>query len=375
MGAGSCEEHYMQDAGEIYWTYIVQKELESRGLNISSVESREVEFNKYCLERDICSRFSKSDYKKNLDLCYEKFVDELTKKYPGKIDITNVEAEYRNKSLKGDFILTLENEEIISVSLKNYRCGYDSIQLASGTWHSFINSCVLKETCGPGMYIDSETGKPFKAQKKSLAQRDKNYVLMGHEDILEDMKLIDIILQEVKDKYVTSDETRFFTDEVKAKWAKDCSEYGLRGIDIVINALDKLKKDNIKKNLMKKADLYHEEELLLIGKGGNMTCSLFNEKYKSLLERVNSEECELTYIKHNKNLRIIFTDSAGEILHIDIPFTLQKNGAWHLPKESYEGEVFHAKEKVSLSYGERRPKKSKEISTSTNMWFKIKEYL
>ena len=68
-------------------------------------------------------------------------------------------------------------------------------------------------------------------------------------------------------------------------------------------------------------------------------------------------------------------DNLGEILKIDIPFTLQKNGGWFLPKEKYEGTIYHKKEKKDLMYGERRPKKSKEINTSTNMWFKIKDYI
>lgn len=375
MGAGDCTDHYLQDTAEIYWCLIVQRELITRNLNVSSIESIEKEFNDYCRERDLCTKFANSDYKKNLDLCCSKFVDELVKKYPCRMDIINVEAEYRNKGLKGDFVIKLETDEEISVSLKNYKCGYDSIQLGSGTWHSFINGCVLDEACGPGMYLDRETGKRFKAQKKSLKQRDKNYILMGHESILEDMNEIDNILNIIKEKYVNSSETLYFTEEVKQNWINDCLEYGLKGIDVVINALNKLDKKDIKHKLMKKTDLYNHEELLLIGKNGDMMCSLFNEKYKTLLQRVNNQNCELSYLKHNKNLRIIFSDLSGEILHIDIPFTLQKNGAWYLPDNKYEGEYFHKKENCMLKYGERRPKKSKEISTSTNMWFRIKQHL
>ena len=106
-----------------------------------------------------------------------------------------------------------------------------------------------------------------------------------------------------------------------------------------------------------------------------MMCSLFNEKYKNLLTRVNSDKCIFSYSKHEKNLRLIFSDDEGKILHIDVPFTLQKNGAWFIPKDEYDGEMYHKGEKKMLRYSERRPKKSKEMSTSTNMWFKIKDYL
>ena len=376
MGAGSCEDHYLQDAAECYWTLIVQRELNKRDACVGSVIERETEFNDYCSERNILELFSDSDYKKNMDLVIIKFVDELLLKYPDKkMDIINVEAEYRNKGLKGDFIIKFDDDtETISMSLKNYRKGYSSIQLCSGTWHSFINNCVLIRACGPGMYTDCETGKRFKAQNR-LQQRNRNYIKLGCEGIIPDLVEYDSILNQIREKYINSSFSLIFNDEVLDEWTRDCYELGNKGIDIAIRALDKLPKEKIKKNIIESADLYHKEELLLIGPNGEMMCSLFNESYKDLLLRVNKEDCNLSYCKHGKNLRMILSDSEGEILHIDIPFTLQKNGAWFLPTERYEGKKYHSKEGKELSFGERRPKKSKEISTSTNMWFRIKDYV
>ena len=98
MGAGTCIEHYMQDAAECYWVYICQEALEKLGLNISSVKERKDEFDDYCLERNISVCFLESDYKKNMDLCCNNFINNLVARYPGKrIDLTNVESEYRNK--------------------------------------------------------------------------------------------------------------------------------------------------------------------------------------------------------------------------------------------------------------------------------------
>lgn len=376
MGAGTCEEHYMQDAAECYWVFICQRLLVNIGLNINSFEEKESEFNNYCSERKITECFMKSDYKLNMDKCVYKFISEIVKKFPDtKMDIRNVEVEFRNSGKKGDNVIQLDTGEEISFSLKNYRCGYDNIQLKSGTWHSFINNCVLNEADGPGMYLDSRTNKRFRAQGKSLKKRNQNYIDLGHSELLKDLSEIDIILEEIKQKYVYSEESNFFTEEIAKKWQDDCHSYGNKGIEIVIKALNKIQKEILKKKFLKDTDLCHSEELLLIGKNGEMMCSLFNEKYKELLIRVNSETCELSYLKHEKNLRIIFTDESGEILKIDVPFTLQKNGAWFIPKNKYEGEYYHKKEKCMLKYGQRRPQKSKEISTSTNMWFNIKEHL
>lgn len=376
MGAGSCEEHYMQDAGECYWVYMCQYFLFLLGINMTSYEDRESEFNDYCSKRGITECFQVSDYKQNLDNCAEKFIQKLAELYPSKkMDIINVEAEYRNAGKKGDFLIKLDDGDSISVSLKNYRRGYESIQLKSGTFHSFINNCTLKEADGPGMYIDFKTSKRFRAQGRSSKQRDENLIGLGYEKIIPCLNKIDDILKIIKEKYVLSEDTKYFNSETSKKWTEDCNILGNQAIEIVIEALDMIPNSKLKEKFLKDTDLCHTEELLLIGKNGDMMCSLFNEKYKNLLTRVNSEKCIFSYSKHEKNLRLIFSDDEGKILHIDVPFTLQKNGAWFIPKDKYDGEMYHKGEKKMLRYSERRPKKSKEMSTSTNMWFKIKDYL
>jgi len=368
----------MQDAAECYWVFIVQRELKKRDKShLGTVAERETDFDDYCSERDITTEFCESDYKKNMDLVVNDFVEALVNKFPGrKMDIIDVEAEYRNQGLKGDFIITFDDDtETISVSLKNYRGGYDSIQLGSGTWHSFINNFVLNEACGPGMYLDWTTGERFRAQGPSLEQRDSNYVGLNCPEILDDLRELDSILEEVKNEFGRDESTKIFTKEVMGRWKHKCTQYGNKGIDIVISALNKMPIQRVQKRFLERADLCHKEELLLIGKNGDMMCSLFNDRYKALLTRVNNEESTLSYHRHAKSLRMSMSDSEGEILHIDIPFTLQKNGSWYLPKDAYEGLIFHTKENKHLQYGERRPKKSKELSTSTNMWFRIMKYL
>ena len=63
-------------------------------------------------------------------------------------------------------------------------------------------------------------------------------------------------------------------------------------------------------------------------------------------------------------------DSDGIILSIEVPFTLQANGAWYRDSSYIE---YHQKEKMSLVYGQRRPKKSKEIATSINTYLNLKK--
>ena len=79
------------------------------------------------------------------------------------------------------------------------------------------------------------------------------------------------------------------------------------------------------------------------------------------------------YTTNGKGLLFTLCDSVGVIVNIEVPFTLQKNGAWHLPKTKYIGTQYHNKEGVALIHGERRPKKSKEISTSINTFLNLKK--
>lgn len=375
MGAGQRDDHYIQDAAEVYWVYIVQKELDSRGLtHLGTVEERETEFNEYCSERDIVELFNESKYKKNMDCALKIFVDKLVDKYPDKkMDVIDVETDYRNKGLKADFVISFNDDTPDKpLSLKNYIKGWSSIQLSSGTFHSFANSFLLDKEGGPGKYKHSETNEIYHAQNNP-EKRNSDYLHRGYDpSIIDKMNELDDLLKLVKDLFLHNPDTRIFNNQL---WKAKCKELGELGISIVCDMLSNMDNMILKQKFCEKADLCHKEDLLLIGPNGDMMCSLFNETYKNLLQRCMNERSVFSYKKHCKNLRMILSDEEGEIIHIDIPFTLQKNGAWYLPKQRYEGSILHQKEGVQLEYGERRPKKSKELNTSTNTWFRIKRYL
>jgi hypothetical protein len=55
------------------------------------------------------------------------------------------------------------------------------------------------------------------------------------------------------------------------------------------------------------------------------------------------------------------------LLQVDVPFTINKNGAW-ISGDYYTGTRWHAKEGRQLAWGQRRPKKSRELATSINTY-------
>ena len=370
MGAGCTKDHFIQDAAEAYIVYLLQKfAVENQVALTDDVSDKYNTFIQYCEERDVMNDFNKSVYKENIDAVVDKFFADLLAKYPGrKFDFVDVEREFRDKKLKGDFIVQFEDQSYISFSLKNYKKGFNRIQLCSGTWHSFLNN-FLFESAGVGTFIDPYTQEVFQGCDRE--DRDNLIEKMGYSSLMDVYNFFDTANDTIKEFYTYGEQARYWKN-VSSQWKNDCASYGLKAAETIISALDSISKDAVKSRIIKMAGLNYEEEILLVGKGKYL-CSLFNQKYAQILERVNSDESVVEYITNKKGVLFTLRDSAGVIVSIEVPFTLQKNGAWYLPKAKYSGTQYHEKEGVDLLHGERRPKKSKEISTSINTYLNLKK--
>jgi len=370
MGAGCTKDHFIQDAAEAYIVFKLQKLAVENGVAITDdVQEKENTFVDYCKYRDIISDFDSSIYKQNIDTIIDKFFSDLLAKYPGrKFDFVDVEREFRDKKLKGDFIVQFEDQSYISFSLKNYKKGFNRIQLCSGTWHSFLNN-FLFESAGVGTFIDPYTQKVFQGCDREY--RDNLIEKLGYSSLMEVYNFFDAVNDTIKEFYTYGEQARYWKN-VSSQWKNDCASYGLKAAEMIISALDSISKDAVKKRIIKMAGLNYDEEILLVGQGKYL-CSLFNQKYAQILKRVNSDECVVEYTTNKKGVLFTLRDSAGVIVSIEVPFTLQKNGAWYLPKAKYSGAQYHGKEGVDLLHGERRPKKSKEISTSINTYLNLKK--
>ena len=370
MGAGCTKDHFIQDAAEAYIVYLLQAHaVENKVAITDDVAEKHNTFIQYCEDRDILDEFNKSIYKENIDVVIDKFILDLLAKYPNrKFDFVDVEREFRDKKLKGDFIIQFEDGSLISFSLKNYKKGFDRIQLCSGTWHSFLNN-FLFESAGVGTFFNPFTQEVFQGCNREY--RDSLIEKLGYDALKEVYTFFDSINDTIKKFYTYGEQARYWKN-VSAQWKGDCAAYGLKAAEKIISALDSIPKDMIKNRIIKMAGLNYDEEILLVG-NGKYLCSLFNQKYAQILKRVNSTESVVEYITNGKGLLFTLCDSVGVIVNIEVPFTLQKNGAWHLPKTKYVGTQYHNKEGVALIHGERRPKKSKEISTSINTYLNLKK--
>ena len=370
MGAGSRKDHYIQDAAEAYIVYRLQDLAVKNGTALSNcAEDKKKLFDIYCYDRGITSDFEKSIYKENIDAIVEGFYSDLVNEYPGKkFDFVDVEKEFRDKKWKGDFIIQFEDESYVSFSLKNYKKGFDRIQLCSGTWHSFLNNFLFK-SAGVGTFIDPYTQEVF--QGCDYDRRDSLVDRLGYSNLKNVYNFFDSVNTTIKEYYTYGDTANQWSN-VSLKWKQDCANYGLEAATKIIDALNGIDNDKVKQRILQMAGLTYDEEILLVGKGKYLS-SLFNKRYRDILKRVNSDDCVVEYNTNKKGVLFTLRDSNGIIVSIEVPFTLQKNGAWYLPKQRYSGTEYHPKEKINMIYGQRRPKKSKEIATSINTYLNLKK--
>ena len=184
-------------------------------------------------------------------------------------------------------------------------------------------------------------------------------------------KFIDETNDAIRVFYADSPNARMW-QSISARWKTDCATYGERAAKRLSDALHQIDPTKVKQRLLVMSGLNFEEELLLMGKGKYLS-SLVSKPYRQLLEAVNQRSTIVRHQATGQSLKLsIRSDNDKELIGIQVPFTLQKNGAWHLPKEPYVGKRYHPKEKIQLAYGERRPKKSRELSTSTNTYLDLR---
>ena len=374
--------HLEADACEKAMVSLIADEFEKKSVSTENIsESRKKDLmdhlNEYPKLKGI-EGLSETDYYKNCVKWTPRFVSELIDTFPNStFSVFDVEKEYRDKNMKGDFAIGVTTKEgissIISFSLKNYNGGVCRPQVCSGTYNSFIMN-ILFESAGVGMFTNPIDGSRFKGKAKTVTTRDliveKNYGI----DIVKILHKLDKLSGTMKEDFLHSPDLKFFDE---SKWSVACHDIGHKGADIVLDFLENhVPKNLVRKRIMKMAGLDGAEELLAFD-GKNYLNSLVNKKFKRMLEKIPS--CELDYFRHAKNVRFNFKSGSEIILEIDIQFSLNSNGCWYKGdtakerKNGYVGKRFHKKEGIALEWRERRPKKSKEISTSVNTYVDFKK--
>ena len=368
-------EHYIQDAFEIRAVGLLQALAEQRGVAISHDSAEKLaEFDEYLQAREATrSQLSRTHgsfydlYEASLHAHLPGFIDRLVAQMPGEaFDFLNVEAEARNAGRKEDFLIELRSGDPIRVSLKNYRASAQRPQVCSGTYNSFIVNFLLESAGGPGMVFHPLTGEAFHGAKR--VTRDDAVSALGLNEIVPLLAQLDALNDEIKETFVRGDEFAFYDDARFDAARKSC---GNRGADLAESILKLMGDERVRTRTLTLAGLDDGDELLLMDPA-RCTDSLTSARFREIRLGANHPDASVRYERSGQSIKFTIVGPDGrDLLPVAVPFTINKNGAWHLPRSGpYEGTMLKRDKghDLQLHYGERRPYKSKELATSVNTY-------
>ena len=372
-GAGNETDHYYQDLSESYFCYKYQTVLESLNRSLTSDRSGILhgEFIKYAELRDIdLGNYNKSIYKTNINSSIKQIVLQNLQHYRDEShDIYDVEKESRNQGNKADFVLQFKDFSE-KYSLKNYK-KLGNIQVCSGTHVSLLDYFVLNKSGAPGNFITSD-GKMFSNRNKELLFKEYSKHKSGLELYLLREELLELNLL-LKNKYVYGEFAAFFTTEVENEFEKDKLMIANEAMKIIISGLNLLDTELVKYKILSRTGLCNDnsDTKLLCVFPGVFYNSTTNKRFQDLLSGLSAST--VSYTIHKQSLKFVLNVDEKVILDINIPFTINKNGAWFNDK-NYTTEPFYYKsENMHLYHNQRRPKKSTELAPSTNMYISISQ--
>ena len=362
------DEHHVQDALEVYAVARMQKLAQDRGMAITAdADEKLAAFIDYAAARGYTPGFFDTGpwavYKRSYDHHLPAFVGRLADTaFPGeRLDFLSVETEYRAAGLKGDFVIVRSfGGPLISVSMKNYRGDIRRPQFNAQTYNSFALGLLFEGQVG--VYADPITGGRFKGS--SVVPRDAALVANGYAALVPFMHQLDELNRQIKAEFVYDPRFEFLDETNEAIYKAECKRVGDAGADILVEILALLDPGQIKARLLKMTGLDGAEETLLMD---SKRCSdtLTNPTFRALRDTVQAGHVE--FERRGQSIVFMFADGARRVLPVNVPFTINKNGAWISDPTPPEG-AFHVKEGKVLLFGQRRPKKSKELATSINTY-------
>jgi len=363
---------YIQDAAEKYAVYLMEKILEDRGVSLKrDSQQKWQDYINYLDERNLEeSDINKSDYVTNCKRQLPVFISGVVSKFPNqKFSVFDVEKENRNQNKKADFDIHFMDKRKLSFSLKNYAGGIDRPQVRAGTFNSLVMN-LLFESPSVGMYVYEVSGTMVRFKGSNVSKRNYALKSIGLPQIIEDLEKLDKLQEEAR-KTVLEDPSYEMFDE--HKWKSLCVQIGSAGAKTMHDLCRKLNANLIAKKLLGLAGFAGEEEVLFISPN-QILDSLTNDDFRTLKLKLRNSKTVMNYKLSGQTLIFEYWLDGKRLLRIDVPFTLNRNGAYWLDLPVYSGtrKIKDKKHIVELRWGERRPYKSRELATSINTYVDLK---
>lgn len=367
-------EHYIQDAMEIKATELMQTEALRMGIAEASADSKinalRRQYEQHLAERDLTrDKLTKyPQYEANLHRHIPVFIERLGRTLPNTTFLFRcIERDARNQSLKADIEIRCSDCKLIWLSLKNYRNSVKRPQVMSGTFNSFALSFLFESAPGVGKFVapHSSEAEPMVFHGGRTDQRDRALITSGFASMLPIFRELDELNETIKQIFVYSSEFEFL-DEQRFDQAR--KSVGVVGRDLVLQLLEGVPPEHILATIVKWLALDGSEEQLMFD-SDRYTDSITVGSFRRLVKAMRGG-AQLNHRAKGQNIEFVISSDGANLLTIQVPFTINKNGAWTSGSEYRDSPngLFHEKEGKVLKYGQRRPKKSKELATSVNTY-------
>ena len=359
-------EHHIQDAMEHYAVGVMQQYAERLGLaKAGSSRSHFQDYKKHLQDRGVTASqlADYPEYQSNADKHLAIFVDRLAQSLsPSKLQFQCVEKEARNAGRKEDFLVQVNDKREIPFSLKNYRKSISRAQVSAGTFNSLACSFLFEPAGGVGMFVNPLDGKRFKGSNQS--KRDEILQNSSRSSLISCFTKLDTLNDTIKQTFVYSPDFEFLDED---RFDAERKKVGTAGAKAVHDLLVALPRKHVRDVMLRRIGFDGVCEQLLFDPD-SYSDSLTVPKFRNLIDKVRGR-ATLRFGIVGQSIRFVFEDGSEELLSVDIPFTINKNGAWI--SEEYSGTRFHKKEGKHLASGQRRPKKSRELATSVNTYVNL----
>lgn len=356
-------EHHIQDAMEPYAVGVMQTVAEQLGLAPKGSAEEHFRVSREHLKTRGVSPGDLAtypEYKSSADLHASAFANRIIEFLkPRTLVFEFNEKEARNAGRKEDFVVVVDNSTRIPFSLKNYRKSIARPQVSAGTFNSLACSFIFEPAGGVGMFIEPISGKTFKGSSRSV--RDAAITSAGQEPLLKIFEKLDALSDEIKEVFVYSPQFEFLDEDA---FDSERKRVGKLGAEMLCELVSSLQPDRVRNVMLTRIGFDGECEQLMFDPD-SYSDSLTVPRFSEVIGQVRGG-AELKFQAEGQSLRFEFLSDENTLLSVDIPFTINKNGAWI--SEEYAGTRYHPKEKVALAHGQRRPKKSKELATSVNTY-------
>lgn len=369
-------QHLVQDTAEHYAVAVMQEEAERLGVaGTLTAHRRYKEFIDYLTQAGLTFGDFESGiyarYKVNVDHQIPAFVQRLARdpRFRGKtLDFRNDEAALRIKGVKADFLISVSGQHEIPVSLKNYigTGGITRPQVSSGTFLSFACGFVF-DRVGVGQYSDPrQPGAVFRGS--NTVARNAVLAFENRQELIEPLDVLEQLQREMRTELLSEECRMYDADTVRAVVDRIADP----GIHTVLEIFDLLGHEEVRTAMLARMGMDGTEESLFFD-SDRFVDSITMPAYHQLRERLNDEETQFSVFQHGQSIRFAFHNGSQLVLKTDVPFTINTNGAWHRPRERYSGRqrIIDKGRPVDLLWGERRPRKSLEIATSTNTYIDL----